>query len=249
MLRRLLFLVSPSDKLLRQKQKNSIQRFQIKFHRWILNRLSKCYGNYAIIDKIIIGKVEILHECRDLEFERELQRFIKKAIDRPTLKAIGFPYHDNRRPFARHISEFRFTNSLSVVFEGEKYILKREDGVIDMAGSMKGQLKYSSNEDFLRCTEFIQKVKFRKTAERETDCSGDISVKRKGDGLSITPDSSGTKIGRKKPDKVSIKRENPKSLVPDQGTKTEISSQPPSPLPSIQKKASVEIDESFNNSK
>ena len=249
MLRSLLFLISPSDELLRQKQKTSIQQFQIKCHRWILDTLSNCYGNYAIIDKIKIGEVEILHECRDWEFERELQRITKINIDKPALKAIGFPYHGNRAPNSRHISEFRFTDSLSVMFEGEKYNVRREDGVIDMEGSMKGVLKYSSYEDILRCTEFIQKVKLRKTTESENDRSKDVSAKQKEPEHSAPSESSGSKIEGKGSNKISIKREDPKSLVPEQGTKPEVVSRPPSPPPITKKKKSVEIDESFNNSK
>ena len=249
MLRRLLFLLSPSDELLRQKHKTSIQHLQIKCHRWILDTLSNCYGNYAIIDKIKIGEVEILHECRDWEFERELQRITKKNIDKPTLKAIGFPYHGNRAPNSRHFSEFRFTDSLSVLFEGEKYNVRRKEGVIDMEGSMKGVLKYSSYEDILRCTEFVQKVKLKKIAERENDRSKDDSAKQKEPELSIPSESSGSKIEKKGLNKISIKREDPKSLVPGQETKPEVATQPPSPPPIIKKKTSVEIDESFNNSK
>lgn len=262
MLRSLLFFISPSDEVLRLKKKTNMQRFQVWVHRRILDKLARCYSFYAISDSVKINNLEILHECRDMEFERELQRITKKAINKSKPNAIAFPHHGSRGTHNSYISEFRFTDTLSVVYDGQKYQIRRDYKSIDMEGNAKGILKYSGIEELLRSTEFIMQVKAKNkevvnkpiqnisattatpTGRQEKDIQPDSRTNTGTESpkpkVKLGPEVEGKEQGT-----ISIKRETPRSLVPKQDPPT-----PKTPLPTVvTKKASVEIDESFNINK
>lgn len=239
-----------------------MQRFQIWVHRHILNKLAQCYSFYAISDSVKIDNIEILHECRDFEFEHELQRITKKVIDKSRTKAICFPHHGSRGTHNSYISEFRFTDTLSIVYDHQKYLLRHDATSIDMDGNAKGVLKYSDIEELLRSSEFIMQLRKKSkedidrmtqtvsaTATASTGKQGKIlQTGTKPDDGTMSPKSEvpvGPEVKGKERGKISIKRESPRSLVPKQETP---SPQPQTPTVVIQK-ASVEIDESFNINK
>lgn len=138
-LRLFMILMKPSDGLLRKRVRGRLADIRVKWYQSILRGLLKTYSHYAISDMIVVSEdMQIIHEYRDPEFERELQRNridfrLKMQVSSLPLKA----YKSTRR---NHLGYFDFTSTLKLTADGKEWIIKHDDAVA-VEGSVKSKVK------------------------------------------------------------------------------------------------------------
>lgn len=273
LLRSLIILLSPyTDGKPRSRRKPGLwQRVRRRFYDWCLLRLAKHYRRYAYVDLVETGRVKVLQECRDHEFEKWVKQcgydigpHLQPVGRHPAVKPPLFTH----RPF---YGFFHFSRQL-FVFEGkETLLIDRTDG-FGMNSDMRGQLKVSTADDILLRTSYKIPAKEKATtpptpkttvrpdpkpvikpaskpvekptakpAEKPASRPEDIPKPRR----KVTLNPGGAPIPPKEapPKNNPPKVEPPKAAPPTAG-------QPPQkpvipPAPSTRQMQGVEVDESF----
>ena len=139
----------------RKKQWN----WQVRWYNILLCWLLPIYKRCAVSDTITIGKIKVVHIIRDYWYEQELQRFhidtaqyMEKATLPITLK------RKNRSIL------FQWKESLTIYADGEKYTINNSDKW-SVKSEISGQVKLSSNKDFIIRTEFTSNTKTAQMAQ------------------------------------------------------------------------------------
>lgn len=155
LLRPLIILLNPyTEGKSRSRRKPGLwQRLRQGFYDWCLQRLAKHYRRYAYVDLVEMGRMKVLQECRDHEFEKwvkqsgyDISPHLQPVGRCPAVKQPMF----NHQPFYKF---FHFSRQL-YVFEGkETLLIDRTDG-FGMNSDMRGQLKVSISDDILLRTNY-----------------------------------------------------------------------------------------------
>lgn len=144
-----MYFLKPSDERLRSKTNGVFGQMQIRLYQLLLKWLLKSYTCYAISDTISIdkGKIRIVHDFRDVNFEEELRR---NWIDiRPKLlTTIGLPMRTEKKRHRINFYFFRFTDVVSVYID-DKELFVKHDNLLTVDGTVEGVLKCSSSEDII----------------------------------------------------------------------------------------------------
>jgi len=151
----LLKLLRPRDIPQRKKQWN----WQVRWYNHLLRRLLPIYKRCAVSDTITIGKVKVVHTIRDYWYEQELQRFhidIAQHMEKTTL-----PITLKRK---RRSTLFQWKESLTIYADGKKYAINNADHW-SIESDISGQVKLSSDQDFIVRTEFTSNTKSAKTVQ------------------------------------------------------------------------------------
>ncbi len=138
----LLRILKPSNELLRRRSHSWFEKARIVLYRFLLNCLLKAYSHYAIFDTIIIdgGKIKIVHEYRDLEFENELIR--NKIEFKPKMSVVPFPIVERKSSTKRHFGYFKFNNLLSVSV-GNNKLYVNHDNCHSIDGTAECKVKHN----------------------------------------------------------------------------------------------------------
>lgn len=149
-LRFLMKLIKPTNEQLRHSKSNKwIARQTQSIYKYMLNQLHKSYLYYAIHDTITIekGRVKIVHEFRDIEFENELKR---NGIDtRPHLLSATLPFSTLKSKSKKWYSYFRFKDLISVYID-DKEVFVKNDSSHSTSGTVTANIKVSSSSDIIR---------------------------------------------------------------------------------------------------
>lgn len=142
LLRFFMGIMKPSDDLLRRRKRDGCSSFRVNLYQSVLRRLLRTYSHYAMSDTIIIGdKMQVVHEYRDPEFERELQR---NRIDyRLKMQTASLPLRTYKSTRTSHFSFFRFASVLKLSVDGKEWSIKHDDAV-SFEGHQKSKLKCTS---------------------------------------------------------------------------------------------------------
>ncbi len=148
LLRIFMYLLRPSNERLRLRSNGAFRRMCIGLYQSLLRYLLKSYRHYAVFDSILIGaeNIKVVHEFRDLEFEKELERNNIDVHSHLLLHDGAFVISKGRRSsFFRY---FKWKNVKSVYVGGKELIIEHDDS-LSVKGNILGKVKSSSSEDVL----------------------------------------------------------------------------------------------------
>lgn len=164
-LRIIMWLLKPSNERVKNLNGNSwLTRFTIRVYRSLLSRLQKSYLYYAISDTVLLdgGRIKIVHEFRDLEFEDELKR---NGIDiQPHMLTTALPLYATKSKRSVRFYYFRFKNVLSMYVDDKELFIKH-DSDISIDGTVLADVKKSSTSDII-CRSMIE----LKTSQWQKSC-------------------------------------------------------------------------------
>lgn len=149
MFRLFLQIIRPSDEYINKGRSNrDLMQIIICLYTFILKQLQKSYLHYAISDTVLLdgGRIKIVHEFRDLEFENELKR---NGIDvQPHMLTTTLPLYATKSKRAMWFSYFKFKNLLSIYVDDKELFIKH-DSCISMDGTVLANVKKSSSSDII----------------------------------------------------------------------------------------------------
>ena len=126
--------------------------WRVRFYNWLLVRLMPLYRRGAISETINLAAAQIIHNVRDYWYEQELQRFHIDTAQH--LEKQSAPYGLNRK--YRRSCLFKWSESLLVFNDGGSCNVSRAKK-FTIETDINGQLKTSSDKDFIFRMEFIAK--------------------------------------------------------------------------------------------
>lgn len=142
LLRLLLRLIKPSDRQLKSRSKGKFLQLSIALYQFSLRQLLKSYQHYAISDSVFIddGKIKIVHEYRDIEFESELIRNkIGFKIDK--IKH-SIPISIKKSKTRHNFKFFKFSDSLCIYADGKELFISH-NVFCSIDGTIKGKVTAS----------------------------------------------------------------------------------------------------------
>lgn len=143
-----LLLIKPSNNSLKKKAPGAFLKMRMWLYKFILKRMLKTYVHYAISDSISIsnGKIRILHEYRDLDFEKELARnrivFTSDAI------STELPATIKKGKSKWKLKYFKFKDSLHVSVNGKNLAISHDE-LYSLYGSAKGKARCTNTKGTL----------------------------------------------------------------------------------------------------
>lgn len=148
-LRFFLKVVKPTNEQLRKsKDSGWLSQTTLKVYQWFLSILQKTYLHYAISDTVVLenGRIKIIHESRDIEFENELKR---NGIDiRLHMLTTSMPFNTYKKRKGLWYKYFEFSDLISIYVDDKELFIKH-DASFSISGTMRARLKTSSPSDIL----------------------------------------------------------------------------------------------------
>lgn len=141
-------LLKPSNERLMVGPNGTFRRMCIRLYQSILRCLLKSYRQYAISDMITIdgGRIKIVHELRDLEFENELAR---NNIDvRPHMLYNDIPVAISKGRFRFCFKYFKWKDQKSIYFGENELFIKHDDSLL-INGNVINNILCSSAKDII----------------------------------------------------------------------------------------------------
>lgn len=148
-LRLFLKIIKPTNEQLRKsKDSGWLSQAILNVYQWFLRILQKTYLHYAISDTVVLdnGRIKIIHESRDIEFENELKR---NGIDiRLHMLTTSMPFNAHKKRKGLWYKYFRFSDLISIYVDDKELFIKH-DTSFSISGTMRARLKTSSPSDIL----------------------------------------------------------------------------------------------------
>lgn len=133
--------------------------------------LKSSYLHYAISDAIVTGRMTVIHEYRDLDYEQALSAI---GIDvSPSFEKHSTSISMPRAGMGLFRGCFRFKDTLTVKVDGEE-IRVLHDKQFEIENSMQGTLKISDGSDIMQRSEF--KAQATKNTEKKKAAPESIMV-------------------------------------------------------------------------
>ena len=126
--------------------------WRVRLYHWLLVKLMPLYKRCAISDTINFDNMQVVHSVRDYWYEEELQRFHIDTAQHLEKRSLPL----NSKHEYRRSALFKWSDSLLVFKNGESVKIKRAKNYV-IETDIKGQLKLSSEKDFILRSEFISK--------------------------------------------------------------------------------------------
>lgn len=148
LLRFVMYLLKPSNELLRKRSNGTFIKMCIRLYQSILKWLLKHYRYYAISDTIYIdnGRIKIMYACRDLAFENELKR---NGIDiSPQMLSREGDVITIKKGRGGCFNYFKWKNITSVYIDDKEFFIKH-DKQLSISGNVPADIKSSSPEDII----------------------------------------------------------------------------------------------------
>ncbi len=133
---------------MKNKSNGTLRRMCIRLYQSILKWLLKSYRHYAISDTISLdgGRIKIIHEFRDLEFENEL---VRNGIDvRPHLLSCEMCFAHSKGNRTGCFKYFKWKDLKSIYIDDKELFIKH-DYSLSINGNVTGKIKSSSSEDII----------------------------------------------------------------------------------------------------
>lgn len=146
LLRVLIYLIRPSDEQLHKRNNRWFIKTKIWLYKRLLRRLLRSYNHYAIYDTILLnqGRIKVVHEYRDLEFESELRR--NKITFKEDVVSQSFPLVKPKSSLKWYFGYFRFKSKLSLYADGKELFISHDDNY-SVDGTLLPKIKSSVKED------------------------------------------------------------------------------------------------------
>lgn len=161
-----MYLLKPSNEWLRKKSNGTFRRMRVRLYQSILRCLLKSYRHYAISDTISIdgGRIKIIHEFRDLEFENEL---VRNGIDvRPYLLSCEMSFSNSKGSPSGCFKYFKWKDLKSIYVDDKELFIKHDDS-LSINGNVTGKIKTSSSEDII-IRSIIELKAYKKEPQTQT---------------------------------------------------------------------------------
>ena len=171
----LILVLRPNESIWRRRKLTSGEQLRVSLYRWILMRGKKAYRRLAVSDVISMsgGRVKVVHEYRDLEFERKLKE-AKIAVPH-SYNATVYPFESMTRGRQRGWKWFNFTDTLSVEIDGQKVSVEHGE-LYKVCGSAKATAKRTGPDDVLDAVFLTMAVSLAKSsAARQSNRSAQPS--------------------------------------------------------------------------
>lgn len=126
--------------------------WRVRFYKWLLVELMPVYRRSAIADTVNLDTTQIIHNVRDYWYEQELQRFhidVAQHLEKQNVSC-------NLKRKYRRSSLFNWSETLLLFHDGKSYAIKRAKNFA-IETDMNGQLKMSTDKDFIFRSEFTAK--------------------------------------------------------------------------------------------
>lgn len=153
LLRFLLSLLNPYSHGRLPRRKDFWLRSRISVFSFSVRRLQRLYRQYAYYDGINLGKVRVVHSCRDEVFESWLKA-IGQDIRPHLVKNNSLPQAEksqsNYRPFYKF---FKFKRQLAVYQTGKELLIDRTSW-LTISNEIDGTFNISDETDILLRTGF-----------------------------------------------------------------------------------------------
>lgn len=147
LLRVFLKMIKPSDSQLRKSGRGKLCTYKVLIYQYFLRRLLETYSRYAIYDTITIGdNVKVMHEFRDIEFEKELQR--NKIDCHLKMRMSYLPVTYTKSRHKSHFQYFRFKDLFVLCIDGKDVYIRHDDQYL-IDGSLTCKLKCASSKEGL----------------------------------------------------------------------------------------------------
>lgn len=148
LLRFLLNLIKPSNKQLKCKNTKWYSRLHIWLYQMLLKQLLKTYLQYVVSDTVIVydGRVKIVYEFKDTEFEDELAR--NKIAPKSEMTGYSLPISIQKRRSKKTCSYFKFKNLLSLYVDGENLSVIHDD-TFSIEGTARGKCNCLSGDNYV----------------------------------------------------------------------------------------------------
>lgn len=146
LLRFLLNLIKPSNKQLKNTEWYS--RLHIWLYQLLLKQLLKTYLQYAVSDTIVIydGRVKIVHEFKDPEFENELAR--NEIASKSEMAGYSLPISIQKRRSRTLYSYFKFSSLLSLYADGEDLSVIHDEA-FSVEGTARGKCNCLTGDNYV----------------------------------------------------------------------------------------------------
>jgi hypothetical protein len=139
--------MSPSVHLLKGGGKTFWQKTKLCSYRFFIKLLALHYKSYAFSHTIIEDDIRIVHEFRDLEFEKEMSK-IGLPINGKTLTGNQYSMTAYGLHFAG--SWFEFVDKLIVYYDSQEISISRKRNDSELDYPKKTMLKYSDKQSAIQ---------------------------------------------------------------------------------------------------
>lgn len=117
-------------------------------YKYVFTQLKKAYSYYAVSDTIFLmnESIRIVHECRDVEFEKELKRI---GIDIHThMQEMQMPVNHIRKKQSLFYKFFKWDNQLTVCYGNKEITICRGNNV-SIDGTLNSKVLLSLPTDVI----------------------------------------------------------------------------------------------------
>ncbi len=159
LLKLFMYFLRPSDERLRKKTNGTLIRMCIRLYQSILKWLLKSYRHYAISDTISIdsGRIKIVHEFLDPEFENELRRNNIDVRQHMIVREMPFTSLKSKHDYC--FKYFKWEDCKSIYIEDNGLFIKHDD-YLSVNGNVLANIQSSSTEDIIvRSIVKLQRIK------------------------------------------------------------------------------------------
>lgn len=146
LLRVLLYLIKPSDEQLQRRNNGWFIETTIWLYERLLRRLLRSYIHYAIYDTILLdgGRIKVVHEYRDLEFESELRR--NRVALKDDVVSQSLPLVKPKSRSKRYFGYFKFKSKLSLYANGKELFISHDDNY-SVDGTLRSKVRSSVKDE------------------------------------------------------------------------------------------------------
>lgn len=143
-----MYMLKPSNERLRTNAGGTVRRVCTRLYQSILKCLLKSYKYYAISDTISIdcGKIKIVHEFRDLEFEAELLRNNIDVHAHVVSRDLPVSISKGRHGFCFKYFKWK---ELKSIYIGDKELFIKHGHSLSIDGNVSAGGKSSIVEDMI----------------------------------------------------------------------------------------------------
>ncbi len=166
----LLYVLRPQESVWRRRKLTGADRLQVSMYRWLLKRGLKAYRNFAVSDVVSCagGRMKIIHEYRDLEFEGMLRT--AKVATPLSYKAALCPFESNVGRGKHGWKWFNFTDTLIVEIDGQKVNVEHGE-LYKVYSSAKVSAKRTGLDDGIDATFLSVAVSLAKSSAKQSSKS------------------------------------------------------------------------------
>lgn len=166
MLKLLVHLLKPSNEWLKGETNGTFIRMYIRLYQSILKWLLKSYRHYAISDTVLIdsGRIKVVHEFLDPEFENELRRNNIDVRQHMIVREMPFSSLKSKHDYC--FKYFKWKDCKSIYIDDKELFIKHDD-FLSINGNVAANVQSSSIEDII-VSSIIKLQRIKKEPQNQT---------------------------------------------------------------------------------